>query len=623
MRVSAAIKKGVILGLVLLASRVGLVEAQNPPFGGAGGPPVTIPTITPPSVPAPNITLPQIPTPSIPISPITPPAIPIPTIPNITLPNLDPGAVLGNPPFGGVGAIPTPSVPGITIPGVGFKPDPRFVGKDVETYEDAKKTMDKLQQQLNSGSNVGTEINQQFGLHGSKRAGDGYKKHDWFNGNQGWDADWISDSGKIASKFFSCLSFSIKGFCKKLPPKIRIEFWWPEVQLETNNYAIGSWLVGQYRDEFIRTKEFLLPQALTELKTKSGEKAQFPSGLRNNPNIGQSHTDDTGNLNSERTRMYESHVYRTYFDTLISILPMVPQCIKKLIPPPPNKRFAVNWSEYVLAPFWRVPELSYTRTFPATTPGKYIQLFGSSPFVGTLAGTEYHRTSMSPLLAHVPPKYNNVLNIGTCASLRASDWNRFKNPINFVMDQRILPVGSEELRKICYHHSVGQLYPLTGDIEANAETTAVVGAMRRMMEWSSWEFWNSASLGFDMRTNYFNDFDGNNLFRKKNGSLDSGNRKPDKWQRVYPEPTGCFKMDDVDERNRSRFPIGMLNPSQKGSQRYVHWNRRRACVSLFAVPELLIQLPKLATLVANIASGAGLPGGDALSLGGSCELEEE
>lgn len=76
------------------------------------------------------------------------------------------------------------------------------------------------------------------------------------------------------------------------------------------------------------------------------------------------------------------------------------------------------------------------------------------------------------------------------------------------------------------------------------------------------------------------------------------NKDVDKIQRIWPTdpsrpvdpfgapegeaprygPTGCYRMNDVDERSQGRFPKNIEEIGGNGDVRYVYWNRRTACI---------------------------------------------
>ena len=51
----------------------------------------------------------------------------------------------------------------------------------------------------------------------------------------------------------------------------------------------------------------------------------------------------------------------------------------------------------------------------------------------------------------------------------------------------------------------------------------------------------------------------------------------DKLQRIYPDHTKCFHMDEVDDKNNPLFGGKYGKLPKNGSVRYIYWNKRTAC----------------------------------------------
>lgn len=470
--------------------------------------------------------------------------------------------------------------------------DPWFLGSDMKTWSETCKTLGVNHANVKN-SDIGQRVAEEFGPGGNRREGGQFKEHPWTNGNPEWLQSWIAeDTEGLMEDFMGCLEPKVVGIC--VDPKIvltltialNVEYYWPEAVGETNNFCIGSFLAGQFREPFIRTKDALTKPLLTQIKTTEGDTYEPEMS---DPHRGQSHVDDYGFHSGLRTRNYETHVYRPFLDTILAtiaprnttgVVYENPLCLLDCLPPGPfkedqdgrNPRFAINWSEFLLAPFWRVPELSWARVLLAAgeQEGQVLK-----PLYGTLPGLAYHGTTLSPMLPHPDTRPGqNVLPAFTCASYRAA---KQSNPIAFAMRGQIWPLPLPEMDKLCYHQSLGQLYPLVGAIEVNGEATAPIAAVRRFFEWSSWGMWDvfEEGLGFRIKTNSFED---------RQGETEYGERPGDKLQRIFPKPSACYRVDDVDERNRELWPTGLVGEDKEftGNRKEVHWNRRRCCISVYS-----------------------------------------
>ncbi|MCB0346228.1 MAG: hypothetical protein KDD66_14010 [Bdellovibrionales bacterium] len=449
-----------------------------------------------------------------------------------------------------------------------------------DTKDYAEDTINKFpQHQSNFGQNKAAD----FATTGQFWQTDRYQDHPWLDGNPDFIQAWLSDDTNaiLGTDFAGCLDPQIVAvipvyiwYINKLYLIIIFDYWWPEVVAETGDFAIGSFLTGQLRSTLLNLKEQLMPAVIQQLKTTAGEQASnwaSFNNLRNAPgNKGHSHMDESP-LAFMTHRNYEAHIYRTAFSFLVAQLAeeqdwdqlqCLADCLKY-----DSETFPINWSE-LISPLWRIPELSIARL---GDEDKYDDIYEDVVPYSLLPGLMYHGTSMSPLLPHSSgPKIGIGLNLMTCGSYRVSEMD---NKVNYMIPT-ILENDDEELALNCYHQSVGQLYPLIGTVDSDSARTAPIAAARRMFEWQSMSLWDD-----DLRQNYYNDRHEENLWRipGQTTTLKFGKRKPDKMQRIFPEPSKCFEINDADARNTSLFPKGMYEKDQEGVgiQKLVHWNRRR------------------------------------------------
>lgn len=440
-----------------------------------------------------------------------------------------------------------------------------------------------------------------------------YEPHPLREGNPAWLQAWLmEDSMAIASHFFECLDLRILGPCVACGPGILIEFWWPEAAFETNDYCQGAmmdltspmvWGPGYAAaaggdkaiaaslttagcfvgDGYRKLKdELILGPHTNELRDRDGNKAEIPEGLRDVPFAGQSRTIADGG------QIYEAHGYRTAVDFITA---QSDSCIGQCFPTP-KERFPVHASEEPLAhmPLWRFPEFSVF--VPQLHADKWNDLFGSLPMIALSAGLAEYGTSMSPTFPRTaaPMMGESLLKTATCSSYRAaSDFHskRGRTPITEASKFKILPgVDDENYRRLCFPPSAGQLFPVTGFIPVNSGKTAPLGAGRRLWEIGSADVWTK-----HYRFNYYNDYRMENLYRTPSGSTKAGSRDPDKWQRVFPEISPCFRTKDIDTLDNELFPSTMektalLSDKSRGENRYIHWNRKICCLSVGCCPWL-------------------------------------
>ncbi len=301
---------------------------------------------------------------------------------------------------------------------------PRNPIAELETLNDAQEAIIKVQEQT---GNVGS-ILQGYTASGSKfnRSSGTYDKHAWYNGNPNFLGEWIGSETKeiLSNGFLQCLEPRIVGIFYVPGVKVlslKIEYWWPEVTGESGDFCIGSFLAGQLRPVFANLKNLLMKPMLPQLKTEEGESAwdgdDFSNLRAQYDFIQNSHFEDSG-IPGLDFRNYESHVHRTFFDFIISViarskpfgswgkLDCLRQCLQY------NAFwFPLNWSEALIAPLWRLQELSPLRLVDPVVAGTagvsgaeyYLEHYAPTALTAPIPGAAYHGSSLSPLLPHFKP----------------------------------------------------------------------------------------------------------------------------------------------------------------------------------------------------------------------------
>ncbi|MBL7661233.1 hypothetical protein JNK13_00630 [bacterium] len=369
------------------------------------------------------------------------------------------------------------------------------------------------------------------------------KKHPWYDGNPNAAEEFTAyDTAQIANHFLGCFDIKILdicGFSGDGVPCLNVEYYWPETVIETNNFMIGSTIypgeATALRESFIANKEAVLSSYRQFMS-----QAEIPGELKRTPHAGNTTTE---NLEGETENTYEAHIYRTFFDYQVTsslagtgFFLGAPACS---LPPP--ERLIRDFTE-AHPDYWRIPEMWPNRVHGGD--GAYSGYYG--PIV-SLA-------------------YKNSI----CAKYRAGLGSQISSMI------KIDPDYNPELAKLCMVQSenladLGQLFPTVWTTELQEPIAQIVMSVRAnsIFDWEGLEGPN--------RSNYFNPVGGSNLYRDQNNVTHVGDRPADKIQRIYPEPSGCFRMSDISERDQGLFPKGMLMEPY-GNHKIVHWNRRRTCL---------------------------------------------
>lgn len=449
---------------------------------------------------------------------------------------------------------------------------------------------------MHSTPSIGQKVIQRYSRLGNHWNGVSYDRHPWLEKNPGelLLEHWIiEDSDNVFfsefDNFWECFDFKPVGACGSIfNPGIRFEYWLPEEVTETNNYGVGIF-ASPMKPLFDSFTKFLLPPFLRNLKDSSGNEAPLPSAFEDEPHFGNTHI-DTNEMPMNISYHLEAHTYRLFVEGVINsfLHQICPKCFPKGI----EEKMKLHFTEFLLSPMWRIPELSMLRGFNlnfgdiAQDPtaitefvtgieGLFqngnggIQILG--PTVTSMAaGLAYHGTSKSPFLPQSDPPYLNILPIGTCASYRALHGN----PIATAMmtpDPSIYPFNFPGMSDICYPSPLGQLYPLVGDLDVNSLRVAHMLASRRMLEWTSWSAWDSLPSPLS------------NIMTRTT----KVNEGQDKFSRIYPAPSECFRFRDSSERNTGKFPKGMyeenLADDIPGETRTLRWKRHTCCIKVFTL----------------------------------------
>lgn len=253
-----------------------------------------------------------------------------------------------------------------------------------------------------------------------------------------------------------------------------------------------------------------------------------------------------------------------------------PEKIKK------KGKWVAGWTEERdLAPFWRIPELSQDINEDWYKVSVPIDARFGKGFLYNLA------------------EQRRYLEQDTCASYRASRW---PDIFGELAKDNVFDIKSREadfMGDICYQGG-GQLYPLVGSTvrHFNSLTGAALIA-RRAIELLSETREDLGSDYFDPDINRYTDVSNKGAidppidFFFTTIPIGKVKRPVDKLQMIYPRASKCFRMveskdsygtvpivsDKYEEGSQafSEFPQNVLDPKQKGSIRFVVWNRRTVC----------------------------------------------
>lgn len=396
------------------------------------------------------------------------------------------------------------------------------------------------------------------------------------------------------------------------------EYWRAENQYEANNFGISEVMDIAGRHPILaQLKELNLLQGvgaraggvpLGGLVARGGDAR--PAGLKAAPHLGNSHFEGSGGIpTGGMYSQFETRVVRTAHDAQRSLDydqgdPFA--YLRECMPPRKDKditnamftkkkRFAFFNSERI-PDLWRLPELSDMRYQGAEPP--YMQLYGKAHELTSRIGQAYYANSFSPQgLGGPRPQINLIAMNAVCGSYWLNARARYaalyaifgdaEFPIDRTFQNRIAPINpgeKDDWRRICYHPSMGALYPLVGTVDAESNTLAPIMAIRRFMDWTSWKNLAPAAQagGVDRRTNHMDGFldpVAEAIFKDFGNVYHRGPRRPDKIQRLNPAPmiNHCVGMSKVHPRN-PLFAQNIMPPGFRGSWRYAHWNRRKGCV---------------------------------------------
>lgn len=359
-------------------------------------------------------------------------------------------------------------------------------------------------------------------------------------------------------------------------------YWWPEQVIELNNfgtYSLNPLLFGRIdlmEPLVTQALDLILPQftqQMLALKGGSVPAPGFPSGLRSDPNLGQTH--HAGLLPGDQTLVTEAHVARTYVAKHTS---------EQRDPTEGELDFIWKKKKFICIPvfFWyngykKGNDKCWYSTHPedgdvvhAYTESPIFALYWRFPEMSVLLNQDYYMASVpvavggSPVGMITPQGLTHIgsyVQMRSCASYRAERWqNRYEDlEYAFTSLQNPIPgiIGDDSLQhmdRICYYGG-GSLFPPTGTMMGHfSPLPSAAYFARRALYLAA-----HVGQGNTNPTNIFSD-------------------RADKLQRVFPEPGECFRVNDIDEYNTSLFPKDAVRPDQLGSIRYIHWNMRVGCV---------------------------------------------
>lgn len=489
--------------------------------------------------------------------------------------------------------------------------DPRFPnGSKEQTQPSVNEALKKLPSNLSIGKKVGN----QFGAQKNKN---GFPDHPWKKGRKITESsrDWIMDSlnavglgdskkakgglkinAKFYKKFMQCFEPRlVKGFCSHCyPPMICPdstcsnycgcqpntgyvwEYWWPEIEVETNNYGIAAFN-PVYADP---RRADLTHKALEKMLVRDKRYKDLPKPIGKDPNLGQSAVE--GFLPGEQFENLEAHTYETNVQAHgteercegcgkrdLRYYPVVVfgECIycepdyfwyngyKKgnnecFYDTLDKKKSQVRGftEEKRFSEFWRAPEMSAVLDkdlYRLSSPAPSMPGFGTGGADATIRQMKVAN--------------KNYWKNRSCAAYRAHAWPDEYQDLTKAAG--IVPYDNSDMEAICYHGG-GDLFPITGTLMGHFHPlTSSVYIARRALYLFSHDYMKNVG-GEDLRLNFFTD-------------------KVDKMQIVYPIRSECFTMDDVNDRDTSKFPPDAVRPNQNGSIRMVYWNKRQACTCQF------------------------------------------
>lgn len=357
-------------------------------------------------------------------------------------------------------------------------------------------------------------------------------------------------------------------------------YWWPEQVIELNNfgtYALNPILFGRVdlMEPIVTTilQPLLEPFTDVALTIKGGShpSPSFPSGLRSDPHIGQTH--HAGLLPGDQTLVTEAHVARTYVAKRTS---------EQRDPNEGELDFIWKKKKFICIPifFWyngykKGNDKCWYTTHPedgdvihAYTESPIFAFYWRFPEMSALLNQDFYFASVpvavggSPVGMITPQGLTLIgsyVQMRSCASYRAERWqNRYEdledafwspfNPIPGI-------IGDDSLQhrdRICYYGG-GSLFPPTGQMMGHFSPLPSAAYFARRA------LYLAAHVNNSNPTNIFSD-------------------RADKLQRVFPEPGECFRVNEIDEYNPGLFPKDAVRPDQLGSIRYIHWNMRVGCV---------------------------------------------
>lgn len=477
-------------------------------------------------------------------------------------------------------------------------------------------------------------------------------KHPWYDGNPDGEADWYKDSIEVISdfgRFYDCMQPDmILPFCPycipaMLPdiylddecekpyvnPGMVFEYWWPEAEIEINNFAISDvnpvtkgkvayarTLLEQGIENLFKTKD--LQPYLTRLGTDPLHPADYLTklndllnstawkNLRKDPNLGQSALQPT--TPGDQGYYSEAHIYSTelqsrlagkrqegkgyydivYIDIEDICIPATimlfngyrkgnpDNCFYDTLDPKGDDIKA--WTEDTkYAKYWRIPEKSKDingKFYAADVPFDTTSIHGIADF-------------REQVLKHTQYPMER-----SCDSYRLEEWDERYGELIHAGVQKVSsdvdPELKDALARSCYYGG-GELYPLVGGLlGVYTESPASAYISRRAIELAGQVSHkhlenrpaNKTKQPDDKFRNHCGGEDHVNRFTRFidiEDEEENRNRETDKLQRIYPDVTECFNMNQVDERDHELFPADLMKPENHGSIRYIYWNRRQAC----------------------------------------------
>jgi hypothetical protein len=375
-----------------------------------------------------------------------------------------------------------------------------------------------------------------------------------------------------------------------------LNFWWPENEVEIQNYERTVFNPTYECGNTQPPKSFKHDDLTRFLKTVRASLTKFQSGggiagevsydeneagvskLRFDPNIGESHW--AGLLPGDQTFTAEAHVYRTYNDVLTSL--------------------NFPGGDGTLLGYKRDCRCFYSGLQDQRTEGKFRKTVNGWTEQNKFLPYWRYWQNSKPISEH---RYEALAKFGSydpdsCAFLRAYDDFKNKPPFENTgyqdLYKALSPVNAgpppndpirlrKELERICYRGG-GDLMPITGQLIGHFSPLPASAYIARR-----------ALLLFGTKELKLNDKVVDREFVDRDRRINRYSDKNDKMQRIYPldkknsmRASHCFRGHDIPNylteatedwpRDLMRDALTDGGAGPMDTPRFLHWNKRGSCM---------------------------------------------